>query len=458
MDLKAFIEEARSGSLNADEFAHKAIEEARRIQDRYSPFITIAEEAAASRSGGMLQSVPVSVKDCICTSGMRTTAGSRILDSYLPPFDATSVSRIKGEGALLVGKTAQDEFGFGTFSTNCAYSVPRNPHDVSRSCGGSSGGAACAVAASELPHVAIAESTGGSITAPSSFTGIVGITPTYGRVSRHGLIDYSSSMDKIGSMGKKVYDAALALSVMAGHDPLDSTSLKAGKEDFTSHVGREVRGMRIGIPKEYLENVDAQVEKLFHESSQRLSERGASIEGISLPLTDVSLPAYYIIAVSEASTNLARYSGLRYGAQSSIEGSFRDYFSKVRSGNLGTEAKRRIILGTYARAAGFRDAHYMKALKVRARIIEEFRRAFSQVDAIVAPSMPTIAPRFSDIEGLTPLETYRMDRLTTAPNLAGIPTVSLPMGTSEGMPVGLQVMAGHMREGAAISVASALED
>lgn len=457
ISLKTFIEEVKSGGIDTADFAAKALAEARGIQERYSPFITINDRAGVSPGKGALAGLPLSVKDCICTAGIRTTAGSKILESYIPPVDATSVARLRAAGGMVIGKTAQDEFGFGTFSTNCAYTVPKNPYDTSRSCGGSSGGAACVAAAAKLPHIAIAESTGGSITAPAAFTGTVGLTPTYGRISRNGLIDYSNSMDKIGAIGKSAYDVALALSVMAGRDPSDSTCLPLDGMDFTGSIGKGVKGMRIGVAREYFEGVDRPVAEQARDSVERLRELGADVGEVSLPLTGAALPAYYIIAMSEASTNLARYSGLRYGAQAEVEGSFSDYFSKVRSGNLGEEAKRRILLGTYARAAGFRDAFYIKALKVRRRIIDEFRRAFADFDVIAAPSMPTIAPRFSDIERLSPIEAYRMDRLTTAPNLAGIPTISVPAGRVEGMPIGLQMMGDHLQEGKILAAAAALE-
>ncbi|MCL5100284.1 MAG: aspartyl/glutamyl-tRNA amidotransferase subunit A [Candidatus Marsarchaeota archaeon] len=409
------------------------------------------------KSGGALSYLPVSVKDCICTEGLRTTAGSRILDSYVPTYDATAVSKAKAAGGLILGKTAQDEFGFGTFSDTCAYSVPKNPLDPERTCGGSSGGAGCLTAAADFPHIAIAESTGGSITAPAAFTGTVGLTPTYGRVSRYGLIDYSNSMDKIGVIAREVYDSALMLSVLSGHDPLDSTSHKAGPEDFTRHVGKSIKGIKIGIPKEYFEGVDGKISKPVYDAIHKLEAIGAELVDVSLPYTRYAISAYYIIAMGEASTNLARYCGMRYGAHDEIAGEFSEYFSKIRSKGFGEEAKRRIILGTYVRAAGFRDAYYTKALKVRALLIREFKEAFSKIDTLATPSMPILPPRFDEISAMSPLEKYNMDKMTTAPNLCGFPTISVPAGKVDGLPVGMQLIADHFQEGRLISAASALE-
>lgn len=375
----------------------------------------------------------------------------------MPTYDATVVTKTKSAGGMILGKTAQDEFGFGTFSDTCAYAVPKNPIDPERTCGGSSGGAGCLAAAADFPHIAIAESTGGSITAPAAFTGTVGLTPTYGRVSRYGLIDYSNSMDKIGVISRKVYDSALMLSVISGHDPLDSTSSRAESGDFTAYVGKSVKGIRIGIPKEYFSDVDRKVSKPVEDALGRLEGMGAKTVDISLPRTKYAIAAYYIVAMGEASTNLARYCGMRYGAQEKIDGEFSEYFSSIRSKYFGEEAKRRIILGTYVRAAGFRDAYYTKALKVRGLLIKEFKEAFAKVDVLATPSMPILPPRFDEIESMSPLDKYNIDKMTTAPNLCGFPTISVPAGKVDGLPVGLQLIADHFHEGELISVASAFE-
>ncbi|MGI0100402.1 MAG: amidase family protein [Candidatus Micrarchaeaceae archaeon] len=456
--VREHVKEASEGSIDVSEFLHKTAEDCKKIQKEYSPFITINERPGTPKGKGELYALPISVKDCICTAGIRTTAGSKILENYIPPFDATCIAKAKECGALIIGKTAQDEFGFGTFSTNCAYSVPKNPFDKSRTCGGSSGGAACLTAAAEFPHIAIAESTGGSITAPASFTGTVGLTPTYGRVSRYGLIDYSNSMDKIGIIAKSVDDAALGLSVIAGYDPLDSTSSKH-EEDFMEYTSKEVKGMNIGIPIEYFsDNVDKRISKLVRKRIDGLESMGATCTEMSLPLTEYAMPAYYLIAVSEASTNLAKYCGIRYGLQEHAAGNFDAYFSEIRSKAFGDEAKRRIILGTYARMAGLRDAYYLKALRARSLIVKEFKKAFNGLDALVAPSMPILPPTFSEIEGLSPAKQYSMDILTTPSNLACLPTISVNAGFANELPVGIQIIGDHFSESKVIALGKAIEE
>jgi aspartyl-tRNA(Asn)/glutamyl-tRNA(Gln) amidotransferase subunit A len=456
--VRAHIEAVKNGDVKVDEFIEEVLEKCEKIQSKYMPFITINKKAEATSQKGKLAGLPISVKDSICTEGIQTTAGSKILEGYIPPFDATSVIQTKREGGIIIGKTALDEFGFGTFSTNCAYGTPKNPNDPTRACGGSSGGAGCITAAADFPHIAIAQSTGGSITAPAAFTGTVGITPTYGRVSRYGLIDYANSMDKIGVIGKEVYDAALLLSVISGYDPLDSTSSEEKPENFTSYVGKDVKGMKFAIPKEYVsDTTDKKVVAGFMKGVEKLRSMGAIIEETSLPLTKYAVSSYYLIAIAEASTNLAKYCGLRYGLQQPIVGDFDTYFSKVRTAGFGNEAKRRILLGTYARMAGYRDAYYLKALKVRGKIIKEFKAEFKKYDALIAPSMPILPPKFTDIDKLTPTEVYNMDILTVASNMAGIPSLSFPIGKADGLPVGFQIMGDHFTEGKLIQIGSSLE-
>ena len=433
------------------------LEQAHRIHERYGAFNHVAESLVAE-GGGRLAGFHVSVKDNVCVEGMPSTAGSKVLEGYIPPFDATVVAKCRLEGAAILGKTAQDEFGFGTFNVNTPYGVPLNPHDTERSPGGSSGGAAVVTAVADFPHLAIAESTGGSISCPASFCGVVGVTPTYGRTSRWGLIDYANSLDKIGCMGKTVRDAALLLSVISGPDRYDSTVLHAPVEDYAAQAGEPVDGLRVGVPREYFgEGVDKGVSEAVWRGVKRLEDQGAEVREVSLPFTRYSLSSYYIIAMAEASTNLAKYCGLRYGLHLPLEGSFDEYFSKVRGTGFGDEAKRRIILGTYARMAGYRDAYYLKALKVRTRVIEDFRRVFRDVDVLAAPTMPVVAPRFDEIAQLEPIQHYMMDVLTVAPNLAGVPMASVPCGESDGMPVGLHLMADYLGEGDVIRAAAAVE-
>lgn len=320
------------------------------------------------------------------------------------------------------------------------------------------GGAACLTAAADFPQIAICESTGGSISCPAAFTGTVGLTPTYGRVSRWGLIDYANSLDKIGVISKCVYDTALLLSVISGYDPSDSTSLKAKQENFSSFLKEDVRKLRIGIPKEYFEEgVDEKIKKIVWDAIKKLESLGAKCQDVSLPNTKYALPSYYVIAMAEASTNLAKFCGMRYGLHLELKGNYDEYFSQVRKEGFGIEAKRRIVLGTYTRMAGFRDAYYLKALKVRTKVIEDFKLAFKKFDVLIAPTMPVLPPKFNEIEKLEPIEVYMMDVLTVAPNLAGIPMISVPAGSVNGLPVGMHIMGDHLQEGKIINAAYAFE-
>ncbi len=408
------------------------IQEAKELNEKYNFFITLCHPN---------EGIPIAIKDNICTKGIKTTAGSKILEPYHPVFDATIVERLKKSGYSVLGKTAMDEFGFGTFSAN-TFQIPKNPHDPKRSCGGSSGGSAGYIAASKNAKFAIAQSTGGSISAPASFCGVVGLTPTYGRVSRYGLIDYSNSLDKIGVIAKNVRDASKALEIISGHDGKDETCQGKPYKD----PPKLDKKIRIGIPKEWLaQKIDPEVKKCFDESIKNLESKGMSVKEISIPTTPYALAAYYIIALAEASTNLAKYCGLRYGSSMQLEGGgeYWEYFSKVRGKYFGTEAKRRILLGTFVRMAGYRDKYYVQAQKVRQLLINDFKKAFKEVDIIAAPTMPIIAPTFEEIQKLTPIEEYSMDVLTVPANLAGLPQLSIPCGKIKKMPVGLHLIADH---------------
>jgi len=453
ISVKQFIEESKTGNINYEDFLARLKTEMHRLQKKYSLFQCINDTKGATSSPSLF-GLPISAKDNICVRGVQSSAGSRILDGYIPPFDATCVTRIRSESGMIIGKTNQDEFGFGTFSVNSGYGVPKNPLDITRTCGGSSGGAAGLVAALGMPHVALAESTGGSISCPAAFCNVVGLTPTYGLVSRYGLIDYANSLDKIGPIGKSVHDAALLLSIIAGHDKNDSTSIKRERYDYTKHLGKkDLKGFRIAVPKEYFKNIDKKVEKAVWAAIHRMEELGATYKEVSLPHTKYALSSYYIIATSEASTNLARYCGLRYGLHAELKGNFNEYFSDVRSAGFGDEAKRRIILGTFARMSGYRKAYYLKAMQVRTLIINDFKKAFKKFDIIAAPTMPILPPKFSAIKKLKPAEIYQMDILTVPPNLAGIPMLSMPAGKM----TGLHLMAGHTNEATLIEVADTLE-
>ena len=450
ISVSEFLQRSESGGIDYGDFMVAFREELSSWKKHN--FLRIETDMNCAPKEGLF-GLPVSVKDCICTKGIESCAGSRILKGYVPPFDATSVRRIKDDGGNIIGKTNQDEFGFGTFSTNSGYGIPRNPHDMERTCGGSSGGSGGLTAALKMPHISLAESTGGSITAPAAFCGVVGLTPTYGLVSRYGLIDYANSLDKIGVISRTVRDAALMLSIIAGHDERDMTSLPMQRMNYTRHIDEGAKGLSIGVPKEYFHNVDDAIEKDVWSAIKKLESEGATYKEISLPHTKYSLAAYYIIATSEASTNLAKYCGMRYGIHSKLEGNFNEYFSEVRTEGFGDEAKRRIILGTFARMSGYRDQYYMKAMKIRTLVIEDFKKAFRGVDVIAAPSMPVMPPRFSEIEKLTPSQQYQMDVLTVPSNLAGIPAITVPCGKM----TGLHILGNHLHEGTVIRAASAYE-
>jgi len=445
--------------------AEEAIEEIEKLDKEYNFMNNISKDIAVEqekeRKKGKLSGYFISAKDCVCVKDVESRGGSKILTGYKPVFDATVVERIKNEGGIIIGKTAQDAFGFGSFSVNVGIGmkVPLNPNDKERACGGSSGGSAAAayVLKDKMKHISIAESTGGSIVCPASFCGVVGLCPTYGRVSRYGLMDYANSLDKFGPIASNVHDAALLLEVMAGFDENESTSLKKDVPEYTSFVGKDVKGMKIGMIKEaFGEGVNSDVKDKVKKTIEKLKERGAEVEEISLPLVaKYGVSCYYLIAMSETSTNLAKYCGLRYGIMDkNMNIGFNEYFTKIRSENLNDESKRRIIVGTFARMAGTRDAYYIGAMKVRTKIIEEYKKAFEKYDVLVCPTMPVVAPKFSEIEKLTPLENYMMDIMTVGPNLAGLPHITVPCGESEGMPVGIMFVGDHLAEEKIIQAAS----
>lgn len=456
ISVKEFLERAKASAIDRLSFMEELEKEVRALNRKYS-FLREIDIQRSPNLDAPLFGLPVSAKDNIVVKGFHATAGSRILEEYLPPFDSTVAARARAKGAMFIGKTNQDEFGFGTFGTNSAYQVPKNPLDEERVCGGSSSGAAGLTQALDMPHIALGQSTGGSISCPAAWCGVVGLTPTYGLASRYGLIDYANSLDKIGPIGKTVYDVSLLLSAIAGHDPRDSTSLSQPQRDYTPFAGRkELHGLKIGIPKEYFQGLDAKVEKEVETAIGKLESLGAKAVKVSLPSTKYAISAYYLIATAEASTNLAKYCGMRYGLHSDLAGTFNEYFSKVRSKGFGQEAKRRVMLGTFARMSGYRDAYYLRAMKVRTLIINDFKAAFKKADVLVSPTMPILPPKFSEAKSLTPLQEYSMDVLTVPPNLAGIPHISVPVGKKK--PIGLHILGDHLQEARIIEVAAALEN
>ncbi|MAG19992.1 Asp-tRNA(Asn)/Glu-tRNA(Gln) amidotransferase GatCAB subunit A, partial [archaeon] len=368
------------------------------------------------------------------------------LQNYIPPFNATVIQKCLQEGAIIIGKTSQDEFGFGGFSTNSGFEIPKNPFDKTRATGGSSGGSAGITQKTSLQHISLAESTGGSIVNPASFCGVYGLCPTYGLVSRYGLIDYASSLDKIGPMAKNIEDIELMLNTIKGQDTKDSTSLNESL--------KRPKIKKIAIIKESL-NVDKEIKDLI---LQKLEENKIKYDLISLPITQkYGIPTYYLIAMAEASTNLSKLAGLTHGSQLPLKGTFNEYFSEVRSKFFGKEAKRRIILGTFARMSGFRNAYYLKAMKVRTKIIEEYQNAFKKYDLIASPTMPILPPKFSEIEKLTPLQNYMMDILTVGPNLAGLPHLNIPTGFIKKLPVGLLFTSNHLHENNLLKIGKELK-
>ncbi len=415
---------------------------------RYGMFHAVTSETSPGDAAFLF-----SAKDNLTTADMETCAGSRILAGYEPAFDATAVARMRGAGGMLVGKANMDEFGFGTFSTNSAYEVPRNPYDLERSCGGSSGGSACAAAAIE-DHVSLGVSTGGSICCPASFCGVYGIAPTYGRVSRHGLIDYGNSLDKIGVLSAKAGDLRKYIEIIAGRDPRDPTSC-VQPELGDPHV----RLGSVAVPAEGLRGLSKSVEDAFKGALEELKSMGVDVEEVEMPSFRYAIPAYYVLATSEASTNLARYVGMRYGLQDGdLSLKFDDYFSEVRSAGFGDEAKRRILLGTFTRMEGYSDRYYAKARQVRQVVIDDYKRVLAGCDAVLTPTMPFVAPRFDEIQAMSALDSYKADFLTVPPNLAGMPHANLPCGyDADGMPVGMQLVADHWNEGVLFSAAEEWE-
>jgi len=408
---------------------------------------------------GPLQGVPVSVKDNICTKDLNTECCSEILQGFKPPYDATVIKKLKQAGAGIFGlKTNMDEFAFGSSTENSCFGPTGNPWNLECVPGGSSGGSA-AVVASDQAVWALGSDTGGSIRQPASFCGVVGMKPTYGRVSRYGLIAFASSLDQIGPITKDTQDCALLMNIISGHDPLDSTSVDLAVPDFTSSLTKDIKGLKIGIPKEYfIEGVDAEVKGVIEEALDKLKSLGANCSPISLPHTEYAVPVYYIIATAEASSNLARFDGVQYGLRNNdLKQGLIDMYKRTRGEGFGQEAKRRIILGTFVLSHGYYDAYYLRALKVRTLIKRDFDRAFADVDCLITPTSPTPAFRIGE-KTKDPLKMYLSDICTISANLSGIPAISVPAGfTKKGLPVGLQILSKPFSEDLLLRVAHTFE-
>ena len=402
--------------------------------------------------------VPVAIKDVMCTRGVRTTAGSKILGNFIPPYDCTAVARLEAAGAVVLGKLNCDEFAMGSSNENSAFHPVHNPRDKTRVPGGSSGGSAAAVAA-EVAVAALGSDTGGSIRQPAAFCGVVGLMPTYGRVSRYGLIAFASSLDHIGPLARTVKDAAIVLRTIAGRDPMDSTSADVAVPDYVAELDRPVRGVRIGVAKEYFgEGLDPEVRKAVEDGIQTLAKLGCEVVPVSLPHSKYAIPTYYLVATAEASSNLARFDGVRYGYRAKNARTLSEMYRRSRDEGFGAEVKRRIMLGTYALSAGYYDAYYLKAQKVRTLLTRDFQEAFNKVDAIVTPTTPTAAFKLGEKVD-DPLAMYLADIYTVTADLAGIPGISIPCGrTRQNLPIGLQILGKHFDEATILRVAHGYEE
>ncbi len=465
------IEQVRKGlaarEFSAVELAQSALEFAHAENPKTNAYLHFSPERAlhaaervdrkleSGESAGPLAGVPVAVKDVIVTKGVRTTCGSRLLERYVPPYDATAVIRLEQAGGIILGKTNCDEFAMGSSNENSAFGPVKNPVAPDRVSGGSSGGSAAAVAQGTAV-VALGSDTGGSVRQPASFCGVVGVTPTYGRVSRYGLVAFASSLDHIGPFARTVSDAALLLQTIAGRDENDATSAFAPVPDYVAALNANVKGTKIGLPREYFEGLASETGDLISKGIELLKKFGCEVREISLPATKYAVACYYIIATAEASSNLARYDGVRYTTRVEAE-TLSDMYRATRGAGFGAECKRRIMLGTYVLSHGYYDAYYLKAQKVRALIAEDFRKAFTEVDAIVAPVSPS--PAFKIGEKIDdPLEMYLSDIYTITGDLAGIPCMSIPCGkTAAGLPVGMQILTRHFDETGMFRLAHAFE-
>ena len=455
--------------VSAEECVQAVFERIHKLEDKINAYVTLVEKEAVNKAKeidrkisegkpvGRLAGVAIAVKDAICTQGILTTCSSRMLQNFVPPYDADVIKRIKQEDGVIIGKTNMDEFAMGSSTETSYFGPTRNPWNLSTVPGGSSGGSAACIATDEAA-LALGTDTGGSIRCPASYCSVVGLKPTYGLVSRYGLIAYANSLEQIGPMTKDVYDCALFLSVIAGHDSKDGTSMNVAPKDYTKFLNDNVDGFKIGVPREFFgEGTSDAVEKQVWKGIHKLEELGASYEETSLPSLEHSLATYYIIATSEASSNLARYDGIRYGYRvDKDEGDWPTVYSQNRREGFGAEVRRRIILGTYALSAGYYNKYYLKSLKVRTLIRKNFEEAFKKFDVLVGPTMPF--PPFKIGEKIKdPLALYMSDVDTVSANLAGLPAISVPCGFTNALPIGMQIMAPHLREDLTLQAAYTFE-
>ena len=453
--------------ISSVELTRAVIDRVRSVEPQIHAYLTLTEDLALEAARAVdekiaagekvepLAGIPVAIKDVMCTKDVRTTCASKILENYVPVYTATAVQKLLDEGAVVVGKTNMDEFAMGSSNENSGFYPVRNPWDLERVPGGSSGGSAAAVAAGEAIY-ALGSDTGGSIRQPASLCGIVGLKPTYGLVSRYGLVAFASSLDQIGPFAKTVEDCAMVLQAIVGHDPMDSTSLDYEPPNYASALERSIEGLKFGVPKEFMEEgIEPGVKKRFEEAVELFCKLGAEVDETTLPHVEYALSAYYIIAPAEASSNLARFDGVRYGLR--VEGEdMLDTYMKTRAAGFGEEVKRRIMLGTYALSAGYYEAYYGQAQKVRTLVVRDFAAAFEKFDAIISPTSPTVAFKLGE-KIADPLAMYLSDIFTIPVNLAGLPGISVPCGLADGMPVGLQIVGPAFGEEMILRIARAFE-
>ena len=456
-----------SRQISSVELTQACLDRIDAVEDRVQSFLTLTPEIALSQAadadrmlaageGGPLTGVPVQIKDVMCTEGVPTTCASRMLENFVPVYNATAVERLIGQGAVMLGKGNMDEFAMGSSCENSAFHPTRNPWDLDRVPGGSSGGAAASVSAGEAIY-ALGSDTGGSVRQPAALCGVVGLKPTYGLVSRYGLIAFASSLDQIGPVGRSVMDCALALNAIAGHDPRDATSVRREPTDYTATLGQDIKGMRLGVPEEYfVDGMDSGARKAVEEAVSTLEGLGASVRPVSLPTTRYALACYYIIAPSECSANLARYDGVKYGYSYQDTNDMWEAMEKTREYGFGPEVTRRVMLGTYALSSGYYDAYYLKAQQARTLIRQDFDRVFQDVDALVTPTSPVTAFKIGEKTG-DPVQMYLIDVCTLPVNIAGLPGLSVPCGFSDGLPVGMQFIGPHFSEETLLRTAHAYE-
>lgn len=453
------------GEVKSEEIVHSFLQRIEEVEPKVDAFLYVAKEESLKRareidekkiSGGMLSGIPVGIKDNISVKGMQNTCASKFMEGYIAPYDATVVTKLKEEGAIILGKLNMDEFAMGSSTEHSAYKITHNPHDLERVPGGSSGGSAASVAAMEVP-LSLGTDTGGSVRQPAAFCGIPGLKPTYGNISRYGVTAFGSTLDQVGTFARDVRDLALLTSSISGHDKMDFTTNSGGKVDLFTGLDKDIRGKKIAIAKDFLgEGLDEAARKNMLEMIDVLKALGAKVDFIDLKLTDYSLAAYYIISSAEASSNLARFDGIRFGKRAEGAEDLIDLYKRSRSEGFGPEVKRRIMLGTYVLSAGYYDAYYSKALKVRKLIQDEYKEIFKSYDAIISPTTPTPAFKIGD-KTEDVMAMYLNDIYTVPVNIAGIPAVSIPSGKVKGLPLGLQIMGNYFDEQGILNIAYAVE-